>query len=44
MAELVALSMVTTVGMIESEMGYRAAKPCYKPKFHFLRWIEVSLL
>jgi hypothetical protein len=26
-AELIALDMVTTVGMIESEMGYRAANP-----------------
>jgi hypothetical protein len=25
--ELIALGMVTTVGMIESEMGYRAANP-----------------
>jgi hypothetical protein len=27
MAELIALGMVTSVGMIESEMGYRAANP-----------------
>jgi hypothetical protein len=26
-AELVALGMVTTVGMIENEPGYRAANP-----------------
>jgi hypothetical protein len=26
-AELIALGMVTTVGMIESEMGHRAANP-----------------
>jgi hypothetical protein len=26
-AEFIVLGMVTTVGMIESEMGYRAANP-----------------
>jgi hypothetical protein len=26
-AELIALGMVTSMGMIESEMGYRAANP-----------------
>jgi hypothetical protein len=26
-AELIAMGMVTSVGMIESEMGYRAANP-----------------
>jgi hypothetical protein len=26
-AEFIALGMVTSVGMIESEMGYRAANP-----------------
>jgi hypothetical protein len=26
--ELIVLGMVTNVGMIESEMGYRAANPC----------------
>jgi hypothetical protein len=30
--ELIALGMVTTVRMIESEMGYRAAKPCLNPE------------
>jgi hypothetical protein len=27
MAELIALGIVTSVGMIESEMGYRASNP-----------------
>jgi hypothetical protein len=31
-AELIVLDPVTTVGMIESEMGYRVAKPCLNPE------------
>jgi hypothetical protein len=36
-AELIALGMVTSVGMIESEMGYRAANP-FTIHIRFLQW------
>jgi hypothetical protein len=41
--ELIALGMVTAVRMIESEMDYRAAKPCLNGQKRSLRWIEDSL-
>jgi hypothetical protein len=42
-AELIALGKVTTVGMIESEMGYRAANS-FTIRCFFLEKVEESLL
>jgi hypothetical protein len=43
-AELIALGMVTTVGMIESEMGHRTANPFITQQFFPYFYLLMQLL
>jgi hypothetical protein len=42
MAEFISLGMVRTVGMIESEMGYRAANPFTTQYFFLVLFIDAA--